>query len=558
MKQTASRNPADMNAQLLEYALSQISPLVSTALELAGMDASCDGYADMIYLETIVDSSQCLKMETDPSAKNLTTCALRPYLVNVKDSNVRDQLLESVGKIKSTLAVSNLNGMAQDAVLKNIPDYIQLCPDLEAKCLWFDCTVNVKVTRDGSSKIHQLGLNKLCLKTLESPVGQFKIATLTSKSDMNRPYLNSLVTSDMLVQDYRTPSCALVKISFASKPGIEYSIELVSDKPKESVSCRSSATHTVQKIPLHPILSEVILRFLCKDTPAHESVFCTPGPAHVEPRVIASSSSNTTEPAAKSAAVPFSEPVAEPAAVYTSGTVVETVVETPGETFVEPAVQTASETTMETPADTHCASPVKIEHTVTSKNVGARVGGLVASKVRFFNGLAEHSTTPAVSASTEVKAPKDVPAVAASAEVIPADAVAADAVAAVASPAPARTRVRARARPPAPAGAPGPARTLARARIVELPSIRTTTQEAEEWVSYFSQPHNVANDEGGLILPPIGSPVELLSCWIFIPRMAKTIITSAGGPYDERLFFAAVAFLEMDKKRKLNLAGDAF
>ncbi|KAJ3245005.1 hypothetical protein HDU78_010060 [Chytriomyces hyalinus] len=193
----------------------------------------------------------------------------RGLILLMKDSNVRDQLLESVGNIKSSLTSTNF----KKAVLKNVPDFIHMCSDLEAKTLWFDCIVNVKMTRDGSSKIHQLGLNKLCLKTLESPVGQFKIATLTSKSDMNRPNLDSLVTSDMLVQDYRTPCCALVKISFASTPGIEYSLELVSDKPKESVFCKSPPTNTAQKIHVHPILSEVILRFLCKDTPAYESVF---------------------------------------------------------------------------------------------------------------------------------------------------------------------------------------------------------------------------------------------------------------------------------------------
>ncbi|KAJ3383248.1 hypothetical protein HDU80_001293 [Chytriomyces hyalinus] len=631
MKQTASQNTAYMNSELVEYALSQISPLVSTALELAGMEASSDGHADMISLEKMIDSSQCLRMETDPFAKlmhtiscrqvvfdprqhgkkrsgrvalgetltilcagdfiligsdekaasgegsvfrlryvpillksvtarqydvygslenvvelnlcdsvliavqmrgaedrillarflnmanqpsaapitpsfwlvdkpvesaavlytdsphtevtkprinefqclchpyiskdgsweklpkcefeivtefngscprivlsldatkkrlatmdvhvemdlrisgtrglillmkNLTTGALRPYLVNVKDSNVRDQLLESVGKIQSTLAVTNFNGITQNAVLKNIPDFIHMCPDLEAKTLWFDCIVNVKMTINGSSKIHQLGLSKLCLKTLASPVGTFKIATLTSESNPALIYLETLITSDTLVQDFRTPACALIKMTFASKPGIQYNIELVSEKPKESVFCKSPPNNTAQKIPVHPILSEIILRFLCKDTIAHESVFRTPGPAHVEPRIIASCSSNTAEPAAEPAVVPFSEPAAEPAA-------------------------------------------------------------------------------------------------------------------------------DSRGRPPAPVGAPVPARTLARARTVELPSVTTIVQEAEKWVSYFSQPHNVANDEGGLILPPVGSPVELLSCWLFIPRMAKKIITSAGGRYNE-------------------------
>ncbi|KAJ3247299.1 hypothetical protein HDU77_008632 [Chytriomyces hyalinus] len=427
--------------------------------------------------------------------KNLTTGSLRPYLVNVKDSKIREELLESVRNIKSSLSLTNFNGMAQNAVLKNVPDFIHMCPDLEAKCLWFDCIVNVKMATNGSSKIHQLGLSKLCLKTLASPVGTFKIATLTSESNPTLKYLETLITSDTLVQDFRTPACTLIKMKFKSKPGIQYSIELVSDKPKESVFCKSPPNNTAQKIPVHPILSEIILKFLCKDTLAHESVFRTPGPAHLEPRVIASSPSNTAEPAAEPAAVPFSEPAADPAADSTAGTAVMTVVETPAETFVEPAVQTASETTMETPADTHCASPVKIEHTVTTKNVGARVGGWVASKVHFFNGLAEQSTTPAVSASTEIKALKEVPAVAASAEVMPGDSVAAVAISAAPAPAPARTRARARGRPPAPVGAPGPARTFARVRTVELPSVTTIEQEAEKWVSYFSQPHNVANDE---------------------------------------------------------------
>ncbi|KAJ3238736.1 hypothetical protein HDU78_003345 [Chytriomyces hyalinus] len=400
--------------------------------------------------------------------KALNTGNFGPYMINVKDTKMRDELVQSVDNIKFNLAASNFNAMTDKLMLKNIPDYIQFCPDLEATTLWFECNVNVKITAEGGSKIHQLGLSKLCLKTLQSPVGPFKIATLLSESDANHVYLDSIITSDMLVQDCRTPSCALIKIAFASKPGVEYNLEFVSDKPKESVFSRSAPTTTKNKIVLHTIVSELILSTLRKDTPAHESLFRAPEPVPSDPPII-----HTTAPS----------------------------------------------DTSETAANTHSPLPTKTQSTsqntsvATAKKAGPRVGGWVASQVRFFNGLAQRSVTPAASDSTDVKAKAP------------------------------RKKLYL---------------TSASAPAAQSSSIKSTVREAEKWVKHFSEHQQAEKDDGRIILPPTGSPVELLSCWLFIPRVAKQIITSAGGPYNEMLFFVAVAFLEVDSKRKLNLVGDAF
>ncbi|KAI8844101.1 hypothetical protein BJ741DRAFT_660160 [Chytriomyces cf. hyalinus JEL632] len=498
--------------------------------------------------------------------KNLNTSTLRPYLVNMKDSSIRDQLLQSIEEIKTNVAVINFNGMAKQAI-----KYPRLHP---------------VVPRHG----FQVPM------TLEFPGGQFKISTITSKSDMSRSYLDSLVASDMpphaflcsgqdifcveagnriqprlvYVKDSKMREELLESTSFkcvlisrprpygltalstlqypptATRKFIGWALARCAHKSKSSLAV-SNFTAMAEKAIVKNIPNYIKM---CRDLEVK----------------IASSSSSTTEPAAELAAVPFSEPPAD----STAGTVVETTVETPAETSVEPASQTALETIMETPVDTHCASPVKINHTVTAKNVNSRISGWVASKVRFFNGIAEQSKTAAVSGSrdpidtctrgsTKEIAADAVPPVAVSAVAVSAVAVSAVAVSAEALPAaPAQTRTRARPPAPAvaPAGAPIPERTSAftpppaRTRAVQTISNKTTAQEAEKWVSYFCQPENMANEDGGIILPSIGSPVELLSCWFFIPRMAKKIITSAGGPYNETLFFVAVAFLEIDAKRK--------
>ncbi|KAI8836053.1 hypothetical protein BJ741DRAFT_606643 [Chytriomyces cf. hyalinus JEL632] len=455
--------------------------------------------------------------------KALNTGSLGPYMINVKDTKMRDELVQSVDNIKFNLAASNFNAMTDKLMLKNIPEYIQLCSDLEATMLWFECNVNVKINTEGSSKIHQLGLSKLCLKTLQSPVGPFKIATLLSESDANHIYLESIITSDMLVQDCRTPSSALIKIVFASKPGVEYNLEFVSDKPKESVFSRSAPTTTKNKIVLHTIVSDLILSTLRKDTPAHESLFRAPEPVRSDP----------------------------------------------------PIMQSTPLDTSKTTADTRCPSPAKIQSasqttsTVTSKKAGPRVGGWVASQVRFFNGLAQRSVTPAASDSTDVKAKAPKKKLYLSAKSSSNFSLKEAALPSTSAPAPTSAPVSASASSSSlplsgPSSTPSSvtlsalASASASAPAVRISSIKSTVREAEKWVKHFSEHQQAEKDDARIILPPTGSPVELLSCWLFIPRAAKKIITSAGGPYNEMLFFVAVAFLEIDTKRKLDLAGDAF
>ncbi|KAJ3238106.1 hypothetical protein HDU81_008406 [Chytriomyces hyalinus] len=449
--------------------------------------------------------------------KTLNTGTFAPYMVNVKDANVRDELLQSVEKIKANLTSCNFNAMADKLVLKNIPDYIQLCKDLEAQTLWFDCIVNVKITSDGSSKIHQLGLSKLCLKTLPSPVGQFKIATLTSESNVALVYLDALVTSDLLVQDCRKPSCTLIKIYFASKPGVEYNLEFVSEKPKEvALFSKSPSTDAKKKVALHTIVSELILSFLRKGIPAHECMFRAPEPAaRSDPPIIKSASS-------------------------------ETVAETPSK------IQRPSQTT----------------NTMPAKKTGPRVGGWVASQVRFFNGLAQRSPVTSDSTDGKAKVPKKKLYLSAKSasnfslkEAALAPSVPASASASASSSSLSAASLSASSSAPglsATASSPSSSSASLPLPALRTSSINTTVQEAEKWVKFFSDPQKVEKDDGKIILPPSGSPEELLSSWLFIPRVAKKIITSGGGSYDQMLFFVAVTFLEIDSRRKLKLAGGAF
>ncbi|KAJ3397993.1 hypothetical protein HDU80_009400, partial [Chytriomyces hyalinus] len=66
---TASQSTAFKDSEYLEYALTEMNTLTSGALDLAGINASLDGYSDMISLQKKVDSSKCLAFEVDSHRK---------------------------------------------------------------------------------------------------------------------------------------------------------------------------------------------------------------------------------------------------------------------------------------------------------------------------------------------------------------------------------------------------------------------------------------------------------------------------------------------------------
>ncbi|KAJ3251756.1 hypothetical protein HDU77_005685 [Chytriomyces hyalinus] len=269
------------------------------------------------------------------------------------------------------------------------------------------------------------------------------------------------------------------------------------------------------------------------------------------------------KPAAEAGAVLYTEPVTHPIKIQ----------------------MTKPLDTADTVTESCSMPPVKMKRishsapTMTDKKAVPLVSGWVAAQVQFFNNLAQRSTTPAATASAGIIVPKKklslstesqsnsslkeaafspTPAPASAPALTPAPAL-------VPTSTPAQTPTSAPS--PAPTWRPQPAHTPARTpartpaptqtRAVDTPSINYIAQEAQKWVACFSQHRNAENDKAGIILPPTGSPAELLASWFFLLRVAKKIITSAGGPYNEMLFFVAVAFLEIDSERNFNLAGDA-
>ncbi|KAJ3247143.1 hypothetical protein HDU77_008707 [Chytriomyces hyalinus] len=66
---TAYQSTAFKDSECLEYALTEMDTLASGALDLAGINASLDGYSDMISLEKKIDTSKCLAFEMDSHRK---------------------------------------------------------------------------------------------------------------------------------------------------------------------------------------------------------------------------------------------------------------------------------------------------------------------------------------------------------------------------------------------------------------------------------------------------------------------------------------------------------
>ncbi|KAI9345584.1 hypothetical protein BDR26DRAFT_856300 [Obelidium mucronatum] len=391
--------------------------------------------------------------------QNVATKCIGLYLIRVKDSKKRDEVYQAIESIKHMLVASNLNNVNQHLVRDNIPDFIKKCRYLiPTNELYIHCMVNIK-TYTSSSKALDLGLCQMSLKTLESPVGTFKTVEIMSVAAdrSQKKVLESLITSDMLVQDCRTTTCAMIKILFASKAGIEYRLELVCDDG-------TAATSGVKdRIPMDSVMSQVAITYLTKDVTPYENAFCGLRDELVANPHVVGGGVPTASGMVRSASCILQEELSRPSS--------------PAK-MIGRAFQSSR--------NLSTGVTGKKLSGIASSN-GAKIGGWVASQVRFFNELAQRTTATAV--------------------VVP---------------------------------------VMNREKVVDLRQKKNQSpspvdDELQRWHKYFKA--NALNDEKSFIFPPKNCPDDLLACWIFTPRAAKIIISSAG-VYDERLFSVALRFLE--------------
>ncbi|KAJ3012764.1 UNVERIFIED_CONTAM: hypothetical protein HDU68_001039 [Siphonaria sp. JEL0065] len=359
--------------------------------------------------------------------QNVNTKSIGFYLIRVKDSAKRDEVLSIITSIKELLAAASYNGVADNLILGNIPNFVQYCHYLTpSNVIVIDCNVVINIR---SIKTQQLGLCKMALKTLESPMGRFKVVSVVSESDSQRVILESLITSDILIQDCRTTNCALIKLLFASKARVEYQFEFIVNAKAVDGSMRTA--------PIDSAASQVVISYFTKDILPYEKAFPAP----------------KLQPSTRSGLIRSASYMDE--------------------------------------RSSHCSTPPKVIGRAfkSSRNLstglsgkknelngnGSKVGGWVASQVRFFNGLAQR-TSGFPSSTTPISREK------------------------------------------------ADNRSAFTGMAKGGNTCDPIDDELQKWIKYFS--HEVSKDTGLFVFPPQSCPEEILAAWIFIPFPAKVIIAS--------------------------------
>ncbi|ORY50903.1 hypothetical protein BCR33DRAFT_712867, partial [Rhizoclosmatium globosum] len=191
-------------------------PRIVLAIEATKMPIACIDVLVELEVKPAGEKEILVTMQ------NLSLKTFCRYMIRVKDAQKLEEVVSSIQKIKQSLTSIHLETVSQFLIRGNIPDFIKACTYLTPSLPFFvTCVATVKT----GSATYPLGLTTLSLKTLESPIGDFKIMTVTAGETI---VLESIITTDMLIQDCRTVTSALIKILFASKPGVEYHLELVS------------------------------------------------------------------------------------------------------------------------------------------------------------------------------------------------------------------------------------------------------------------------------------------------------------------------------------------
>ncbi|KAJ3059339.1 hypothetical protein HDU98_004665 [Podochytrium sp. JEL0797] len=370
--------------------------------------------------------------------QSLLTNQSELFTLRVKSPLQRAEIVHQLHAIQQMTLSASVHTVLPHLFRNNIPPYIRLCKHLEkTHTLVVDCNVSVK-TPETEDAVQNLGMGKVCLATLESPVGDFKIVRVVSenKAGDETVLLESVITRDILVQDCRTTTCALLKILFASKQGVEYHLELV-------VGQVEGTGVSLARSMLDSGGSQVVVNYLTKDVMEFGRVFeCRGGEERKVKGMVRSASCLLEETAASKGMLGVQQKASKGARNLTA-----------------------------------IASSGK-RLTAAAAGGATKVGGWVASQVRFFNGLAQR--------------PGVVP--------VP----------------PVNGREKVAVAPP----------RKASAFCKQKTEDALIDAEAEKWAHYFSVHAPTVADSREFSFPPQSCPEDLLANWIFIPRSGKMIISS--------------------------------
>ncbi|KAJ3199387.1 hypothetical protein HDU82_000461, partial [Entophlyctis luteolus] len=157
----------------------------------------------------------------------LQSCAaqtLVPYLVRVKDSHLRDTLVDELNSIKSFVAVSEYNRILPFLTARDgIPEYIALSQHVTMEVLAeVECHLTVilhsQLLQPSGSEIADqlvdLGASNCVLKAVQTPLGLIRFVSIASRVDPARVFVCTAVTKDTRVT---------AESAGASKVSIEFS-----------------------------------------------------------------------------------------------------------------------------------------------------------------------------------------------------------------------------------------------------------------------------------------------------------------------------------------------
>ncbi|KAJ3347810.1 hypothetical protein HDU83_001813 [Entophlyctis luteolus] len=480
----------------------------------------------------------------------LQSCAaqtLVPYLVRVKDSHLRDTLVDELNSIKSFVAVSEYNRILPFLTARDgIPEYIALSQHVTMEVLAeVECHLTVilhsQLLQPSGSEIADqlvdLGASNCVLKAVQTPLGLIRFVSIASRVDPARVFVCTAVTKDTRVTaESAGASKVSIEFSFAADHtrGVTYRICLpkplatsvhavlrdreeavcfgdeavdyaavygspqsipveLHEQPQQAADDGINKSLNAQNIPAAGTRKKTarprVHRHTCmNDLPPLPVVTMPRTPPRHTPPPTASSSSQQQSPVSARASAARVSFAAEEQVVTTAHPDAFNAL------LLAPVAPPAEQAGAKPPCEQHSTTPPRDSSPPMQRPSAAkRVKGWVSAQVNFFNALAEQHQKKQQMLRVKPQLPTN-----------PGHTVAIASVANDAGTHPEDTpavQLPSASVPPVP-----PAKRLDVLTAQELELLHSTTA----------------------VLPPKNYPKEFIGDWMFVPKYAKIIVARGG------------------------------
>ncbi|KAJ3143213.1 hypothetical protein HK100_000012 [Physocladia obscura] len=510
---------------------------------------------------------------------NYVTKKVTPYLIRVKNTLKRNEVIFEINKYQKILTLANYDTATPYLIRENSPKYVIQCPHLiPSNELTVDCLVTVKYNTSAllTQNILESGHARLNLKVLKSPMTDFRVIEVTTRrgTDLTRIYLNSVITKDMTVQDCRTPTCSTFKISFASKPGIEYVLDIITAQYEDADGdCIEGRQPRPLKVSGNSPVAQAVSYYLCRKIVAYDAVFGTivesvsahlQSGAQIHQQVVlqrhsalaaqsllrqqAIFSSQRTQRVERRVQIPMR---ANPTQLHASMSSPRSI----------PTPSLGAPTQIPPPSP-----PRETKPTATRFDKGKKkVTGWVAAKVAFFNNLAAGTRTTTtttasaqsklcrnkqlkgkVTAFSQLTSSPSLPSPSSSSLISPVSATSYQESASLNPDHAAITAALAFAVSPTVAPAAEPVGQHAEVLSIPLRIRRSQAMpetQARLLKRILNRPELDVYKSRATVSPPTGAPADVVANWVFIPKAAKLMLARSG-QFNESNVLLAKTFME--------------